>query len=102
MPSNLYCITGRSPASVIFRVGASLSVDYVRDGIVGRVTFTTRYLESGFEVPVPGDFAVVIEAESETFDEAVTWITVGRELASIISLSANLLSPQNQLAMSVR
>ena len=89
MARNLYRITGRAPASVIFRGGESMLVNYVRDGITGRVVFSTRYMPAGLSAPLPGDFAVVIEAEADTVGEAVTWVTVGRELASIISLAAN-------------
>ena len=89
MARNLYRITGRAPASVIFRGGESMSVNYVRDGITGRVVFSTRYMPAGLSAPLPGDFAVVIEAEADTVGEAVTWVTAGRELASVISLAAN-------------
>lgn len=89
MKRNLYRVTGRAPASVIFRAGDSLTINYIRDAIPGRLTFSTRYLEVGYDVPVPGDLAVVGDVEAETTEEALTWLTVGRELASIISLAAN-------------
>jgi hypothetical protein len=66
-----------------------MSVKYIRDGITGTVRFSTRYVPAGLSVPLPGDFAVVVEAEAETVDEAATWVTVGRELASVISVAAN-------------
>lgn len=89
MPTNLYRITGRAHVSVIFRIGDSLVSKYIRDGVSSDIILSTRYIESHSDVPVPGDFSVVIEAESETVEDAMTWITVGRELASIISLGAN-------------
>lgn len=64
-------------------------MNYIRDEISGRLTFTTRYLEAGFEVPVPGDLMVVVEIEASSTLEAFTWLTVGRELASIISVATN-------------
>jgi hypothetical protein len=89
MNHNHYCVTGRAAASVIFRQDDSLTINYIRDGISGKLTFATRYLEAGFEVPVPGDLMVVVETEAETTLEAFTWLTVGRELASIISIATN-------------
>jgi len=89
MPKKLYRITGRGTANVIFRLGDSISANYIRDGVHGRVSLATRYIECGFDVPVPGDFEATIEAEADTVEEAITWLTVGRELGSIVSLSAN-------------
>ena len=88
MTRNLYRITARAPSSVIFRKGEFITINYGDDNAV-RLHLSTRYLERGFSVPVPGDFAVVIEAESSSPNEAITWVTAGREIASIISLAAN-------------
>lgn len=97
-----YRVTGRSQASFIFRLGDEISTDYVRDGITGRVTLGTRYLECGYDIPVPGDLMMAIEVESaENAEEAFTWVTVGHELASLISLATNaaLAHPEGELVI---
>src|SRR5439155_12332442 len=66
-----------------------IAAKYVRDGVDGHLAFVTRYLECGFDVPVPGDMAVTIRASADTIEEAVTWVTVAREMASIIAVAAN-------------
>lgn len=89
MKRNLYRVTGRAFANVIFLPGDSITANYVRDEVKGTLTLSTRYIERGFPVPIPGDFSVLINVEAASVEEAATWVTVGRELASIVSISAN-------------
>lgn len=89
-----YRVTGRGKATFIFGRGDEISTIYTRDGISGNIRLSTRYIECGYETPVPGDMETVIDVESENIEDAVTWVTAGYELASIVSLAANAaLSP---------
>jgi hypothetical protein len=89
MSKSIYRVIGRAPATVIFRQGDSLEIPYTRDGKSAKIVISTRYLNAGFEIPVPGDLMVVVDAEADTATEAYTWLTVGREMASLISIATN-------------
>lgn len=89
MSKTIYRVIGRAPATVIFRQGDSIEVPYTRDEKSAKVVISTRYLNAGFEIPVPGDLMVVVDAEADSATEAYTWLTVGRELASVISIATN-------------
>ena len=90
MPRNLYKVTGRGRAGAIFRQGRSITIDYDRTGSRGQVTLSTRYLDRGFGVDVPGDFTAEVDGEAETADEAASiWVTVARELSAIVSVGCN-------------
>lgn len=83
-------ITGRSRASCIFAEGDKISLTYVRDNVKGLVRIGTRYMDWGLSARVPGDLQAMIDIEdAQGVDEAITWVTVGREIAMIIALATN-------------
>lgn len=89
MTRNLYRVTGRARAPVIFRREEGINVTYTRDGIPGLVRFHTRYRIGPSDIYIPHDMGVWIEAEADTLEEASTWVTVARELGNILSVGTN-------------
>lgn len=89
-----YRVTGRGKSTFIFGLGDEITTEYMRDGKTGIIRLSSRYLECGFDHPVPGDLMAVVDADEDSIDDAVTWVTAAYEIASIVSLATNAaLSP---------
>lgn len=84
-----YRVIGRGRSTFIFGRGDEISTEYSRDGVAGFIRLSQRYLERGYDTPVPGDLMAVIDVDAANVEDAFTWITSAYELASMISLATN-------------
>lgn len=89
MTDKLFRVAARGPASILFRKGQQISVNYERDGNLASVVLATRYRDNQDGVPIAGQFSAVIDAPAASADSAITWVTVARELASIVAVAGN-------------
>jgi len=86
-----YVVVGRTPASAIFGADEEMAITY-RYGECepAEIVFRTRYLDKGYEVPVPEDLWVEARGKAMGLIPAAEMLANGaRDLATIISVSVN-------------
>ncbi len=83
-------VIARAPASTLIRPDHQIGVSVGLDGQPLSVAFRTRYLERGYSSPAPGDLLLDAEGIASDLQAAArAFSNLGREIAAVISLSAN-------------
>lgn len=87
---NRYVVVLRSPSAARFLRNSQLPINFNAGGTLIDLIFRTRYVNEGFEAPVPRDLWVDARGEADSLDQAINLFSgAANSLIPIVSLCAN-------------